>query len=257
MFGENVVKTLGDITTYKSGKRLPKGHILQNNKTPYPYIRITDIDKNSISLNNIKYISQETKKIINKYIITTNDIYITIAGTTGLVGIIPNELNDANLTENAVRINIVNKNEILQKYLVYDIHYNQQEELKTKTNGVAIPKLSIERLMTLKIPIPPLERQKEIVEYCEFNDTLIKQLEKEIENNKKQAQLFITSIVKTQFKEQDETILLNTEPINEVEEEVLQFEEEEEIVTESKIKTKMIIKKKVNKLLIIEDANEV
>ena len=204
IFGVNVVKKLGEITTYKSGKRLPQGHLLQNNKTPYPYIRITDIDKNSISLDNIKYISQETKDIINKYIITTNDIYITIAGTTGLVGIVPNELDGANLTENAVRINIVNKNEILQKYLVYDIHYNQQEELKTKTIGATIPKLSIERLMTLQIPIPSLERQKEIVEYCEYNDTLIKQLENEIENNKKQAQQFITSILKTQVKSLDE-----------------------------------------------------
>ena len=165
IFGENVVKTLGMITTYKSGKRLPQGHILQNDKTSYPYIRITDIDKNTISLDNIKYITQETKNIINKYIITTDDIFITIAGTTGLVGIIPDELDCANLTENAIRINIINKNEILQKYLVYDIHYNQQKELKTKTIGAAIPKLSIERLMTLIIPIPSLERQQEIVEY--------------------------------------------------------------------------------------------
>ena len=127
IFGENVVKTLGMITAYKSGKRLPQGHILQNDKTSYPYIRITDIDKNTISLDNIKYITQETKNIINKYIITTDDIFITIAGTTGLVGIIPDELDCANLTENAIRINIINKNEILQKYLVYDIHYNQQK----------------------------------------------------------------------------------------------------------------------------------
>ena len=214
----NVVKRLGDITTYKSGKRLPRGHLLQNIKTPYPYIRITDIHNNSISLDNIKYILKETKDIINKYIITTDDIYITIAGTTGLVGIIPDELNGANLTENAVRINIVNKSEILQKYLVYDIHYNQQKELKTKTIGAAIPKLSIERLMTLQISVPSLERQKEIVEYCEYNDTLIKQLEKEIENNKKQAQQFITGIVKAQVKteEQSDTSSVNTEPIDEV-----------------------------------------
>jgi type I restriction enzyme M protein len=75
---------------------------------------------------------------------------------------------------------------------------------------------------TLKIPIPSLERQKEIVEYCEYNDTIIKQLEKEIENNKKQAQMFITSIVKTKLlQEQDETSSVNTEPNIEVEEEVL------------------------------------
>ena len=76
IFGENVVKTLGMITTYKSGKRLPQGHILQNDKTSYPYIRITDIDKNTISLDNIKYITQETKNIINKYTNLKECIYV-------------------------------------------------------------------------------------------------------------------------------------------------------------------------------------
>jgi hypothetical protein len=61
----------------------------------------------------------------------------------------------------------------------------------------------------LKIVIPSLERQKEIVEYCEYNDTLIKQLETEIENNKKQAQQFITDIVKSHIV--DDTILVNVE----------------------------------------------
>jgi restriction endonuclease S subunit len=56
----------------------------------------------------------------------------------------------------------------------------------------------MDKLKSIKIPIPSLDKQKEIVEYCEYNDLLIKQLEKGIENNKKQAQQFITGIVKTQ-----------------------------------------------------------
>jgi type I restriction enzyme S subunit len=179
------IKSLGEIVKYKSGKRLPQGHKLHNDKTEYPYIRITDIDNNSISLDNIKYISTETKKIINKYIITIYDIYITIAGTTGLVGIIPYQLNGANLTENAISISIINNNEILQKYLLYNLKYNQQEELKKNTLGSAIPKLSIERLMTLKIPIPSLEVQNDIIEYCDNNLEIINNLKKTIENNKK------------------------------------------------------------------------
>jgi len=59
---------------------------------------------------------------------------------------------------------------------------------------------------SLKIPIPSLERQQEIVEYCEYNDTLIKQLEKEIENNKRQARACINSIVKISSVEIDDAI---------------------------------------------------
>ena len=71
---------------------------------------------------------------------------------------------------------------------------NEIMDLAHYTTGLGcIKKPDIEGL---KIVIPPLERQQEIVEYCECNDALIKQLEKEIENNKKQAQQFMTSIVK-------------------------------------------------------------
>lgn len=113
--------------------------------------------------------------------------------------------------------------------------------------------------VTLKISIPSLERQNEIVEYCEYNDTLIKQLEKEIENNTKQAQQFITGIVKAQVKgdveEQTETSSVNTET-NEVIQDTLPIEEE--IVIEPKPKTKNIIKKKVKKhLVIVEDEDVV
>ena len=65
----------------------------------------------------------------------------------------------------------------------------------------AHPKLSGSSLKSIKVHIPSLERQKKIVKYCEYNDTLIKQLEIEIENNKKQAQQFINSIVKSQAVE--------------------------------------------------------
>ena len=178
------IKTLGEICKYKSGKRLPEGHKLQNDKTPYPYIRISDIDKNSISLNNIKYLSQKTKDIINKYIITINDIYITIAGTIGLIGIIPLELDGANLTENAISISIINNNEILQKYLLYNLQYSQQDELKKNTLGVSIPKLSIERLMTLKIPIPPIEVQENLVKRIDIFENCNNDIYKLIENLK-------------------------------------------------------------------------
>lgn len=81
------------------------------------------------------------------------------------------------------------------KYVYYILSNNEKlNQLKT---GVGIPNITKGTLETLKIHIPSLDRQKEIVEYCEFNDRLIQQLEKEVEQNKKQANLFISGIVKT------------------------------------------------------------
>ena len=96
------------------------------------------------------------------------------------------------------RLKPIIENISLKYYYYYFNSIITQIEFYNK--GVANKTLDIELLSsTLKIPIPSLERQKEIVEYCEYNDTLIKQLEKDNENNKKQAQQFITGIVKHKF----------------------------------------------------------
>ena len=73
--------------------------------------------------------------------------------------------------------------------------------------------LNKKSLEQINIIIPSLECQKEIVDYCEFNDTLIKQLEKEIENNKKQAQQFITGIVISQARSLENEFVATTTDI--------------------------------------------
>jgi type I restriction enzyme S subunit len=96
---------------------------------------------------------------------------------------------------------------------------NEIMDLAHYTTGLGcIKKGDIEGL---KIHIPTRERQTEIVEYCEYNDALIKQLEKEIENNKKQAHQFITGIVKTSAQlDTDDASSVNTEPLNDIQEEI-------------------------------------
>ena len=89
-----------------------------------------------------------------------------------------------------------NKNEITTKYIYYYLKANISI-LEKGFIGANHKNISHEYLENIKILIPSLERQKEIVDYCDFNDTLIQQLEKEIEQNKKQAHLFISGIVKT------------------------------------------------------------
>jgi len=100
---------------------------------------------------------------------------------------------------NSQAFTIKSKNEIIMinEYLWYYLDYNKEQVFKCG-RGAAQKAIDMNKFKTIKIPIPSLERQQEIVEYCEYNETLIKQLEKEIENNKKQAQQFIKSILKVQ-----------------------------------------------------------
>jgi type I restriction enzyme M protein len=100
-------------------------------------------------------------------------------------------------TNEAIAGILSKNNDILNnKYLYYYLTINDFSKLGSGILGNgSLNKKSLEQI---KIPIPTLERQKEIIEYCENKNNLIKQLEKEIEKNKKQVQLFMTSIIQTE-----------------------------------------------------------
>jgi type I restriction-modification system DNA methylase subunit len=114
-----------------------------------------------------------------------------------------------------------NKSYLNLKYAYYYL-YNNLDMMKHLYTGLGIKNITKTNTEKIKIPIPSLQRQEEIVKYCEYNDTIIKQLEKEIENNKKQAQYFIKDIVKVQLQteEQNYTGSVFTEPIEQEQNEI-------------------------------------
>jgi len=223
MFGDNVVKTLGEvIKEVKTGKDVVSTDRIQGE---YPFYGANGI---------IDYVDSYIFE--GKYLLTAR---------TGSLGSLHISNGKFWCSGDVHRMEF--DNDITMLYIYYYLHTIDFQKFRT---GSAHPKLSGSSLKSIKVHIPSLERQQEIVEYCEYNDTLIKQLEKEIENNKKQAEKCITSIVKTQVvEEQDDTISVNTEPIDEI------TSIEEEIIIEPK--TKVIIKKKVKKPLVIEDEDVV
>ena len=92
------------IASVKGGKRLPKGMSFSDTTTEHAYIRVTDMKNRSINTNGLKYISDDVFAAIKSYTISKNDLYVTIAGTIGVVGEVPTELDGMNLTENAVKV---------------------------------------------------------------------------------------------------------------------------------------------------------
>ena len=95
------------------------------------------------------------------------------------------------------------KSDVSTKYIYY-LFCNNKNYLTSLYQGTAQKVISKTNLKLIKIQIPILERQKEIVAYCESNDELIKQLEMEIENNNKQAQQFLKNAIRFQAQEEED-----------------------------------------------------
>jgi len=156
------VVNVSDIGKVKGGKRMPKGRSFSETRTKYPYIRVSDFSNGSISLRNIKYVLSEDREKIKRYIISKNDLYISIAGSIGIVGTIPDILDGSQLTENAARIII--QDSMDKQYLKYLLQSDlcQSQFLQEKGTGGGVPKLALFRVEKTTIPCPSLPEQHEI-----------------------------------------------------------------------------------------------
>ena len=154
---------LGELYNVLGGKRLPKGMKFSETPTKYVYLRVADMKNGGIDGNNLQYISKEIHEKIKNYTINKEDLYLTIAGTIGRVGIIPDTLDGANLTENACKLSPFFKL-IDKKFMYYMLNsaYIQEVFIDKQTQN-AQPKLAIMRIQTTVLPLPPLAEQERIV----------------------------------------------------------------------------------------------
>jgi hypothetical protein len=135
-----------------------------------------------------------------------------------------------------IKINKENSVKYLYYYLLHNI-----EILEKGFIGVGLKHISKEYIINIKIPLPSLERQNEIVTHLDFiYETRIKQLEKEIENNKKQAQQIIHVCVN---KVNQVEVLNNIITTNNDQNKIASIKEE---------KNKIIIKKNKKPTVIVE-----
>lgn len=186
----------------KGGKRLPKGNKLKDEVTDYPYIRVADFtNKGTIDLSCIKYISKDIHEQIKRYVISEDDLYISIAGTIGKTGFVPPELDGANLTENAAKLVIKDKQQLDLSYLymfTLTSDFSAQTGLATKT--VAQPKLALTRLSRIEIPMCSLEEQKALVATIEVLKSKVHDAEKVLLGKIEDLKCLKASILDSAFK---------------------------------------------------------
>lgn len=175
--------TLGSLADVKGGKRLPKGTNLITKPNSHPYIRVRDLNHvifASLS-KDYEYVDDETQKSISRYITSAGDVLISIVGTIGLTAIVDKTLDNANLTENCVRI--TNLKKITSEYLLLYLRSVAGIEYITKgTVGAVQLKLPIKNIQT--IPVPLLSKN-EIQSLCSLLPAIFDQIEANIAESKR------------------------------------------------------------------------
>jgi restriction endonuclease S subunit len=195
---------LGSVSLVKGGKRLPKGTKWSPEPTKYPYIRVTDMKLGRINEDNLVFVPDEIRPLIKNYTVNSGDIIISIAGTIGEIAVVPESLDKASLTENAAKI-IVQKEKLDPSYCAYFLRSpvcRSQIDLLVRTTTQ--PKLALFRIESLRIPIPSIEKQNEIVRKLDSAFVEIELLRLQFEIEKNYAASLRQSLLSQAFTQKEE-----------------------------------------------------
>ena len=177
---------------------MPSTPIYQNEGIPY--ITSKNIRNGIVMFDDAKYITEEDyKSISSNRPITENDVLISMIGTIGEVGIVRKEdlpfygQNMYLLRLNTHLINIKYfyhyfTSDMVRKKLLGEKNNGNQGYLKTKN------------IELLKVPVPPLEVQQEIVKILDKFGELEVELEVELEARKSQYEFWRGKLLDKTYK---------------------------------------------------------
>lgn len=159
---------LSNYVSIYGGKRLPKGESFSSEKTSYLYLRLADIvDLDNIDYTKLPSISETVFNTLKRYEIVKGEVSISIAGTIGKVFItkdIPIGKRVI-LTENCavIRPKPQSLSPVFLKLLLNCTFVQQQ--IKRNSIQTTIPKIGLDRIGKLRIPVmPPINIQEHIVD---------------------------------------------------------------------------------------------
>lgn len=235
---------LGDVCKTNGGVKFKLDIQPSEQKSDYIYLRGQNLDDYKLRNGNFVYFNKYTKKFDN-YKLNIGDLYYVLVGNVGICGL--SNIN-AIISGNLCSIHSFNKN-IDKKYIMYYLINN-----KPIANKNAQPNISRKTLLDIKIPIPSLEKQQEIINKIENIQSTTSHYTKyaEMMNNE------LNNIIETingltlfDFKLNDNNTDYNEEEYNEVDDEEQDDESDKQEDDEEEIFE--IIIKKVKHYLIGEN----
>ena len=115
-----------------------------------------------IDSNNWRFISEETSSKFCRTVLLEGDLVISVRGTIGKIGLVPDSLSGANMTANLLRVSPDSSKvdgRYLWRFMRSDLFMADLERVSSSTTIKTIKSPDIK---AIKIPLPPIATQKHI-----------------------------------------------------------------------------------------------
>jgi type I restriction-modification system DNA methylase subunit len=184
-----VVKTLGEICEFKNGKGIKKDKLIEGE---YPVIGG----------------GQKPMGFHNEYNVLENVILCSSSGAyAGYIS----KYNKKVWASDCFSIKPKNKM-IDNNYLYYALKLSFQDAIYKQQTGTAQPHIYSKNLESLKIPIPSIDRQKEIVNQIDEVNENNRKLDEQIKHNLQKSTQIISSLIKLTTTEEGSIAVVEEDP---------------------------------------------
>lgn len=130
-----------------------------------PFLKVQNISTDGI-YGDITFITEELHKSMTRSILKGGELLYTMAGSIGIATYLPKDFGEANINQAIAKIILKEHIEIDQTYLLAVINSvickKQAERFLTVS---AQPNINFDQIKAIKIPIPTVDKQKEIAKH--------------------------------------------------------------------------------------------
>lgn len=171
---------------------------INTEKGEYKYVTAKNIKYEGIDLSNISYVSRAVhNEIYSRCNVEYGDVlYIKDGATTGIVTI--NNLKDQFSMLSSVALL---KPLILNFYLALSMRSPYFfEETRAQMYGVAITRVTLEKIINALIPLPSCAEQKAIIDRVHKLLSIVDELDKQVDERKEQAEELMQAVLREAFE---------------------------------------------------------
>lgn len=169
-----------------------------NVETGIPIVKSGDCQPHRLKLERLHRTTPEIEAPYARARLSSGDVVYAIRGSVGLAAIVPDELQGANLTQDAARI--APRPGVNSRWLWYLVQaHGVWSQLEAGVVGATVKGINIRDLKRPFVPVPPVEEQTAIADYLDCLvgklGTVVSATERSVERLREYRQAIITAAV--------------------------------------------------------------